>query len=120
MSTTLPKDIAAFLKGKPPLSVELFLQFYNYYLSIGANSIETTKTTVAFGEKRYCYIYQFSKTFISGVLRMSELHEDPDLFFKTGQVSSNTYVHHFRLYENADLNADLKKYMKQALKKGMS
>jgi len=116
MSSTLPKDIASFLKGKPPLSVELFLQFYNYYVSIGAGYIETTKTTVAFGEKRYCYMYQFSKTFVSGVLRMSELHEDPDLFFKTRQVSRTTYVHHFRLYEKSDLNTALKKYMQLALK----
>ncbi|MDB5256147.1 MAG: hypothetical protein JWM14_842 [Chitinophagaceae bacterium] len=115
MSPTLPKDIAAFLKSKPPLSVELFLLFYNYYVSIGADYIETTKTTVAFGKKRYCYIYQFSKPFISGVLRLNELHEDPDLFFKTGKVSSTTYVHHFRLYEQSDLNAALKKYMKLAL-----
>jgi len=115
MSSKLPKDITAFLKDKPPLSVELFQHFYDYLISIGAHEVETTKTTIAFGEKRYCYIYQFSKTFVSGVLRMNELHEEPELFFKTGKVSSTTYVHHFRLYEKSDLTPALKKYMKLAL-----
>ncbi len=117
MSSKLPKDIAAFLKDKPPLSVELFLHFYDYLVSLGAHEMESTKTTIAFGEKRYCYIYQFSKTFISGVLRMNELHEDPDLFFKTGKVSRTTYVHHFRLYEKSDLTTALKKYMNLAFNK---
>jgi hypothetical protein len=115
MSSTLPKDIASFLKDKPDVSVTLFQSFYEYYRSIGAEDVETTKTTIAFGEKRYCYIYQFSKSFISGVLRMNELQEDPELFFKTGQVSSTTFVHHFRLYEKSDLTLALKKYMKMAL-----
>ena len=117
MSSKLPKDIASFLKDKPPVSVELFHHFYEYYVSLGADYIETTKTTIAFEEKRFCYIYQFSKTFITGVLRMNEWHEDPELFFKTRQVSGTTYVHHFRLYEKSDLNAALKKYMKLALNK---
>jgi hypothetical protein len=117
MSSTFPKDIAAFLKDKPPVSVELFQHFYDYFVSIGADYVETTKTTIAFGEKRYCYIYQFSKPFISGVLRMNKLHEEPDLFFKTGKISSTTYVHHFRLYEKADLTTALKKYMKLSLNK---
>ncbi len=112
----LPADIASFLKGKPPVAVELFRHFYDYYVSIGADYIETTKTTIAFGETRYCYVYQFGKTFITGVLRMNELHEDPELFFKTRQASSTTYVHHFRLYEKSDLNTALKKHMKTALK----
>jgi hypothetical protein len=116
MNHPLPKDITSFLKGKPPLAVELFHYVYDYYISIGAGCIETTKTTIAFGEKRYCYIYQFGTTFISGVLRLKECHEDPDLFFKTAKVSGTTYVHHFRLYEKSDLNAALKKYMKEALK----
>ena len=90
MSSNLPKDIAAFLKDKPPVSVELFQHFYDHIVSIGANYIETTKTTIAFGEKRYCYIYQFGKTFITGVLRMNELHEDPELFFLTRKVSTTT------------------------------
>ena len=97
--------------------MELFRHFYDYYSSIGADYVETTKTTVAFGEKRYCYVYQFGKNFITGVLRMNELHEDQELFFKTRQDSGTTYVHHFRLYEKSDLNASLKKYMKIALKK---
>lgn len=117
MSSKFPKDIAAFLKDKPPVSVELFQHFYDYVVSIGADYIETTKTTIAFGEKRYCYIYQFSKAFVTGVLRMNELHEDPELFFKTRQVSGSTYVHHFRLYEKSDLTPAMKKYIKLALNK---
>lgn len=116
MSSKLPKDIAAFLKDKPPVSVELFHHFYDYIISIGATDIETTKTTIAFGKKRYCYVYQFGKTFITGVLRLNELHEDPELFFKARAVSHVTYVHHFRIYEKAELTA-LKKYIKLALNK---
>lgn len=116
--SSLPKHISQFLKGKPPASIELFAHFYESYMSIGASDsdIETTKTTLAFGtEKRYCYIYQFGKNFISGVLKLNELLDDPEVFFKTGAVSGNTYAHHFRLYEKTDLNTSLKKYMKKAL-----
>jgi hypothetical protein len=115
MTLALPKDITTFLKGKSPLSVELFIYFYQYYTSIGAIHAETTKTTIAFGEKRSCYIYQFGKSFIGGVLRLDELHEDPAVFHKTRQVSGTTYVHHFRLYEKSDLSSSLKKYMKLSL-----
>lgn len=117
--SSLPTDVSVFLKGKPPVAVELFLHFYEFYLSIGAleTEIETTKTTIAFGaDKRYCYVYQFGKNFITGVLKINELHEDPEIFFKARPVSGTTYVHHFRLYEKKDLNARLKKYMKMALK----
>ena len=112
----IPKPIEIFLKGKPPASVELFQHFYNYYNSIGAKEIETTKTTIAFGaDKRYCYIYQFGKNFISGVLKLNEEIDDPEIFFKTGAVSASTYAHHFRLYEKTDLNTTLKKYLKKAM-----
>src|SRR6187402_873703 len=96
----LPKPIIQFLKNKPPLSVELFEDFYEYYISIGAKDIETTKTTLAFGsDKRYCYIYQFGKNFISGVLKLDELYEEPEIFFKAAKVSTESYAHHFRIYE---------------------
>lgn len=117
MSTPFSKDIVAFLNDKSPASVELFRYFYDYIVSIGAEEIETTKTTIAFGEKRYCYIYQFGKNFITGVLRLNELHEDPELFFKARKVSNVTYVHHFRIYKKSDLSPALKKYMKLALNK---
>jgi hypothetical protein len=112
-----PKHIEIFLKGKSPASVELFKQFYEYYVSIGADEVDITKTTIAFGvEKRYCYIYQFGKDFISGVLKLEDEIDDPEVFFKTGRVSSSTFAHHFRIYENSDLNASLKKYLKKALR----
>ncbi len=115
---TLPTHISQFLKGKSPASVELFLHFYDYYTSIGAAEVETTITTLAFGaDRRYCYIYQFGKNFIGGVLKMDELYDEPSVFFKARAVSGTSYAHHFRLYEKSDMNATLKKYMKKALKR---
>ncbi len=109
-------QVTQFLKGKPPASVELFWHFYEYCVSIGAVELETTKTTLAFGlDKRRCYIYQFGKHFISGVLKLEELYDEPGVFFKTGAVSGRSYAHHFRLYEKSDLNATLKKYVKKAM-----
>src|SRR5688500_7733116 len=102
MSSTVnvPKAVSLFLKDKPPAAVELFMHFHQYLISIGGKEIETTKTTIAFGaDRRYCYIYQFGKNFVSGVLKLDELHDDPEIFFKTGKVSASTYAHHFRLYD---------------------
>jgi hypothetical protein len=115
MAKTLPNDISLFLQGKSTDAVNLFNDFYKQYISIGATCIEATKTTIAFGEKRHCYIYQFGKHFITGVFRINDLHEDPELFFKTRKDGPRTYVHHFRIYDPADI-PPLKKYMTLAIK----
>lgn len=115
VSSTLPKEVELFLKDKPAASVALFRYFHEYITTISTNGLDVTKTTIAFGKKRrFCYIYQFGKDFISGVLRLDEEHDDPEIFFKTGKVSGKTYVHHFRLYEKKDLSKVLKKYLKMA------
>jgi len=116
--SSLPIDVSAFLKGKPSRSVELFLHLHDFLADAGGNEMETTKTTIAFGiERRYCYVYQFGKDFISGVLKLDELHDDREIFFKTGKVSGSSYSHHFRLYEKKDLSKGLKKYLKMAMKR---
>lgn len=112
----LPENIALFLKSKPQVSVDLFIHFYETYLSLGSQEVETTKTTIAFGAaKRYCYIYQFSKKFVSGVFHLPSFHDEPTLFFKTGAVSATRFSHHFRLYSKEDVSPELVKYMKMAM-----
>src|SRR6478735_8730671 len=104
MPTPLPKNIDLFLSHKPPVSKALFQYFYEYLNSIGGNEFDVTKTTIAFGKKRrYCYVYQYGKDFISGVLRLDELHDHPEIFFKTAKINNKTCVHHFRMYEKKDL-----------------
>lgn len=111
----LSKDVAIFLNDKPAAAAALFHQVYAYLHKLGPMEVEVTKTTIAFGlERRYCYIYQFGKNFISGVLKLDALYDDPEIFFKTGKVGGSTYVHHFRLYEKKDLSIVLKKYLKMA------
>lgn len=113
---TLPDDIAAFLRNKPKVAVELFTHFYDAYLSLGPQEVETTKTTIAFGAaKRYCYIYQFSKNFVSGVFFLNNLQDEPALFFKARAVSTTRFSHHFRLYNKEDISPEFIKYMKEAM-----
>lgn len=116
---TLPDHIARFLQNKPKTAIDLFAHFYECYSSFGPQEVEVTKTTLAFGtKKRYCYVYQFGKTFISCSLKLNELLDDPAIFFKCGQLSNDSYVHHFRLYAKEDITPALRKYMQMAMEKG--
>lgn len=118
---TLPDHIAHFLRNKPQAAIDLFAHFYECYFSFAPQEVEATKTTLAFGtKKRYCYVYQFGKTFISCSLKLNELHEAPAIFFKCGQLSKDSFVHHFRLYEKKDVTPELKKYMKMALERSQT
>ena len=112
----LPENVKHFIRSKPPKAAALFLHFYECFSNLGEIDLEVTKTTVAFGKTgRYCYIYQFGKDFVSGVLRLGQLYDEPTVFFKTRAVSSKTFAHHFRLYEKEDVNKIMKEYMKLAI-----
>ncbi|HEX8545425.1 MAG TPA: hypothetical protein VF691_00610 [Cytophagaceae bacterium] len=83
--TGLPNEVVHFLSSKPAKAVELFRHFYECYKEFGDTHIEATKTTITLGKSsRQCYIYQFSKNFVSGVLRLGELYDEPTIFLKPG------------------------------------
>lgn len=113
-------EIAHFLQGKPEHTLELFRYFVSTFNSISPVSLHATKTMIAIskGDKRIAWVTQLGKNFIHVVFPFKEEYADNLCFTKVGKVpgSNVQYNHHFRMLYTADLNEEVRKYMKLALK----
>lgn len=112
-------QLAVFLSGKSEHTLGLFDYFVSEFEGMGTISLHPTKTMIAIdnGQKRVAWITQLGKNFIHVVFPLREPFYDNLCFQKVGQVpGSNQYNHHFRMLQKEDLNEEVRKYMKIALK----
>lgn len=109
-----------FLQGKSAHTIELFDHFIEVYRSFGDFELHPTKSKIGLAAAiRFCSITQLGRNFVHGVFHLDRLYEDNFCFVKMGQIpGSNTFNHHFRLFEKDDVNDELKEFMKIALKLG--
>jgi hypothetical protein len=104
-----------FLKGKPDESVELFYFFLAEYRKIGPFALHPVKTRVALLTKmRFCSINKIAADHIDIHLVLTSSFEDALCFYKIDNLANRFFVSHTRLYDNADINDELKRYMTMA------
>lgn len=113
------EDLARFLDGKSEHTLALFDHFVNEFDKLGTVKLEPTRSMIAVdnGQRRVAWITQLGKNFVHVVFPFREAYEDNLCFQKVAQVpGSQQFNHHLRILDKADVNAEVKKFMKMALK----
>jgi hypothetical protein len=112
-----------FLKGKSSLALELFLHFTKEFEKAGPITLHPAKTMIGIAtpRKRIAYITQFGKNFIHVVFPFETPYPDNLCFQKIAQVPGNQkqFNHHFRMMTKEDVNAEVKNFMRLAVKLGI-
>lgn len=110
--------IDAFKAGKSPHSLALFDHLLNICGSIGGTRLYPTKTMIGIGkgDKATVWITQIGKNFVHIVLPFSQAYTDNLCFQKIAQVPGQLqYNHHLRIFNNADLNEEVRHFLHLAL-----
>lgn len=118
--TSEKKSVEDFLEGKPAITHELFHHFVREFQKAGKVTLAPAKTMigVATPEKRIAYITQLGKDFVHVVFMFDEPFENNLSFQKIAQVpGQKQFNHHFRMMAKEDVNAEVRKFMKLAIKK---
>jgi hypothetical protein len=111
------KTIADFLAGKSPHTLELYHHFIGQFQSIGLIEVSAAKTMIGISNqhKRIAWVTQLGKNFIHVVFPFKEPHPDNLCFTKISQVpGTEQYNHHFRMLYTADVNDEVRQFMKLA------
>ena len=121
-SSTEEKSLHDFLNGKSEHTLALYHHFINAYKRIGKITVHPAKTMIGIAtpRKRIAYITQLGKNFIHVVFPFERPYEDNLCFQKIAQVPGDDkqYNHHLRILSEADINDEVKKFMKLAYASG--
>jgi hypothetical protein len=118
MASSHSPEISVFLNGKSEYTLALFDHFIAEFRKAGLIHLEPTKTMIGLsnGQRRIAWVTQLGKNFIHVVFPFRREHENL-CFQKVGQVpGSGQFNHHFRMLYKEDVNAEIKKFMKLAIK----
>jgi hypothetical protein len=112
------KELSDHLKGKSEHTLALFRHFVAEYKKLGDISIHPTKSMIAIAAKtRVAYITRLGKDFMDVTFPFDQPYNDNLCFAKIAQVpGTQQYNHHFRMMQPGDINKEVKKYMKLALR----
>ena len=110
------KVLSDFLSNKSSHTVSLFWHFVESYRQIGEVTVHPTKSMIAIASKtRIAYVIQLGKNFIDVVFPFDKPYPENLCFRKIAQVpGEQQFNHHFRMMNNQDINAEVKKFMKLA------
>lgn len=114
------KVLDDFLNKKSAHTIGLFWHFVDCYQKIGNVTVHPTKSMIAFAAKtRVAYVIQLGKNFMDVVFLFDQPYHDNLCFRKIAQVpGQQQFNHHFRMLQAADVNQEVKKFMKLAYKLG--
>ncbi|HEY9046811.1 MAG TPA: DUF5655 domain-containing protein [Ohtaekwangia sp.] len=114
------KVLGDFLGNKSERVLELFWHFIEQYQSIGPVTIHPTKSMIALAAiTRIAYVTRLGRDFVDIVFPFQQRYDDNLCFHKIAQVpGTSQYNHHLRITDKADINAEVKRFMKMAYKEG--
>lgn len=108
-----------FLKGKTEKVIELFNHFLSEYKKIGDYELHPVKTRVALLTKmRFCSINKLGGNFMDVHFVLTQPHYDNLCFHKIENFANRFFVHHIKICRKADINPEVKKFMKLAYEIG--
>jgi hypothetical protein len=112
-----------FVKGKSAVTIALFEYFIRQFKESGEVTIIPAKTMIgiATSRKRVAYVTQLGKNFIHVVFPFDRPYTDNLCFEKVVQVPGDgkQFNHHFRMYQNEDINDEVKNFMKISIESGL-
>ncbi len=114
------RTISDFAFGKSEHTAKLCFYFISTFEEIGEITAHATKTMIAFkARKNFAYIIRLGKDYIDVVFPFKTRYTDNLCFTKIVPVpGSDDFNHHLRLYTAADINDEVKHYMKLAYANG--
>ena len=112
------KELSDHLTGKSEHTLALYRHFIAEYKKLGDISVHPTKSMIAIKAKTgMAYITRLGKDFMDVTFPFDQPYNDNLCFKKIAQVpGQQQYNHHFRMMSPEDINSEVKKYMKLALK----
>ena len=111
--------VSDFLEGKTEKTIGLLNYFLSAYRKIGEFELHPVKTRIAlFTKMRFCSINKIGKNFIDVHFVLTEPCNDNLCFYKIENLANRFFVHHFKMYSKADINSEVKKFMKLAYDTG--
>lgn len=115
------KTLQEFLRGKSHQVVELFWHFIDAYKTMGEFDIHPTKSMIGLSNgKRFAFVMRLGRNFVDVMLPFEKEHADNECFYRIGGVPGGKQFNHYcRLQNKEDVNAELKKYMRLALKNSL-
>jgi hypothetical protein len=112
------KTVEDFLTGKSETTRALFDHFIATYTRLGDITIHPAKTMIGItnAHKRIAWITQLGKNFVHIVFPFKKPYPDNLCFIKIAQVpgDAHQFNHHFRMYNNEDVNEEVIQFMKLA------
>jgi len=114
------KELADFLAGKPPHTIDLFYHLIDEYKLIGDVKVNPAKSMISFSARtRFAYVIQLGKAFIDVVLPFKQAYEDNLCFNKIKAVpGSDDFNHHLRILFKEDITDEVRMYMRMAYLNG--
>jgi hypothetical protein len=111
-------ELSEHLSGKSEHTLALFRHFIGEYKKLGNITVHPTKTMIAIAAKtRVAYITRLGKDFMDVTFPFDQPYNDNLCFKKIAQVpGQQQYNHHFRMMRVEDVNKEVKKFMKLALR----
>jgi hypothetical protein len=112
------KELSDYLAGKSEHTVALFWHFIESFQQIGKVTVHPTKSMIALAAKtRMAYITRLGKDFMDVSFMFEQPYNDNLCFMRIAQVpGTSQYNHYFRMMNPADVNKEVKKYMKMVYK----
>ena len=109
--------VDGFLGGKTERGKELFWLLVNEFSKIGRVTLHPVKTRVALMvDVRFAAVNKIGSDFIEGHLWLKERRHNMR-FFKVERLN-NDYIHHFRISDEADIDAEFRRCMQMAFEIG--
>ena len=111
------QQLSDFLNGKTEYTLGLFRFFIAQLSELGPINLRHTKSMIAIeSQKSFAYITQLGKNFIHVVIPFNQPFADNLCFTKIAQVpGTNQFNHHLRIYFEADVNEEVKGFLKMAM-----
>ena len=107
--------IENFLDSKTEKAIDLFYYFLSEYKKFGDFEVHPVKTRVALLTKmRFCSINKLGKDFINVHFVLTESYNDNSCFYKIENLADRFFVHHIKINRRADINSEVRKFMKLA------
>jgi hypothetical protein len=111
--------VANFLKGKSEYAIEIFHYFISQYRTIGYFDLHPVKTRIALlTQMRFCAVNNIGPDFIDVHFVLTKPYYKAGCFRKIENLADKYYIHHARIRQRKDINAEIKKYMRLAFDVG--
>lgn len=102
---------------KLPVTRDIYNAIDNAFSQLTPCRAAATKTMIVFTNKMtFAYIPRIGKNSVDLVLPFSKPFRDNECFYKIAEVPGSTvYNHYCRIFDPADINEELRTYMKMAV-----